>query len=242
MSDDQIMKFVEQMPDRKMKDGTGKAVQQVAKRLGIGSTKISQIRKLEKEAPPELLEQVRTGEKSVRAAYFDLTKGPGWEEAEKAKEAEKAFQRYVETETEREIDAEINAEVEAELEAEALATEPASDEKSAPQVKPETPRGPEKPAEEVPAIVIKQKPEPVLIKSVPMADYMKASVTLLAEAKMPEAAMLLVNHFIRRQKERGAFMLLLREDVRAALAGVADGAAEAVETETADKTPEELGL
>jgi type IV secretion system protein VirB4 len=77
-----LMDALRSLPGRKDRDGSGRAAAIVAGRLGVSQATVYLARKIIREGPEELVEEVRRGEISIRAAVKKLEK-----EKEKEKEA-----------------------------------------------------------------------------------------------------------------------------------------------------------
>jgi ParB family chromosome partitioning protein len=74
LTNSEIMAAARMIKDRKAKDGTGRAADILAARLGIGSSTLFQARAINKEAPEEIKEAVEKGEMSIKKGY-QKTKG-----------------------------------------------------------------------------------------------------------------------------------------------------------------------
>jgi hypothetical protein len=63
---------VKDIPDRKKKDGSGRAAAAVAEMFAVSQATVYQARRLLKNGSPELVEAVRDGTISIKAAYRKL--------------------------------------------------------------------------------------------------------------------------------------------------------------------------
>ncbi|GMO57895.1 MAG: hypothetical protein Ta2G_17840 [Termitinemataceae bacterium] len=70
----EILTAVEIMPDKKERDGKGRAAEQLAERLGVSAAHIYQAQKIINEASEEVVEAVRSGGQSIKSAYIEITK------------------------------------------------------------------------------------------------------------------------------------------------------------------------
>jgi type IV secretion system protein VirB4 len=70
----EILDAVRDFPESKNRNGAGRAAGAVAGRFGVSQATVYQARKILKLAPPALLEDVRSGRVSIKAAYGLLTK------------------------------------------------------------------------------------------------------------------------------------------------------------------------
>jgi hypothetical protein len=59
--------------EKKARDGRGRAAERLAERLGVSAALVYQARKITKEAPPEVVDAVKKGERSIKSAYGQIT-------------------------------------------------------------------------------------------------------------------------------------------------------------------------
>jgi ParB family chromosome partitioning protein len=70
----EILRAAQMIHGRKDRDGSGRAAEQLAERLGVSPATVYQARKIVMEAPEEELKAVQNGEKSIKAVYNGITK------------------------------------------------------------------------------------------------------------------------------------------------------------------------
>jgi type IV secretion system protein VirB4 len=68
----ELLDAVKDIPGRKKKDGSGRAAAAIAERFAVSQAMVYQARSLLKNGSPELIEAVRTGKLSIKAAYRKL--------------------------------------------------------------------------------------------------------------------------------------------------------------------------
>jgi ParB family chromosome partitioning protein len=69
-----ILKAAQMIKGPKVYDGTGRAAELLARRLGVSASTIYQAKKIIKEASKEDIKAVQKGEKSIKAVYGKITK------------------------------------------------------------------------------------------------------------------------------------------------------------------------
>ncbi|MDR1909502.1 MAG: hypothetical protein LBQ35_06270 [Spirochaetaceae bacterium] len=74
LTSSEILQAAQMIHGRKKKDGTGRAAEQLAERIGVSPSTIYQARKILLEAPEEELKAVQSGEKTIGAVYKQITK------------------------------------------------------------------------------------------------------------------------------------------------------------------------
>jgi type IV secretion system protein VirB4 len=70
----ELLDAVKDIPERKKKDGSGRAAAHIAERFAVSQATVYQARRLIKNGGPELIEAVRDGRISIKAAWRRLTR------------------------------------------------------------------------------------------------------------------------------------------------------------------------
>lgn len=72
LTDSEILQAVVMIKDRKARDGQGRAAEQLAERLGVSAGFLYAAKKVMRDAPPEDIQAIREGEKSISSVYRDI--------------------------------------------------------------------------------------------------------------------------------------------------------------------------
>jgi ParB family chromosome partitioning protein len=81
----EILAAAQTLEAKKTRDGTGRAAEQLAERLGVSAATVYHAQKIAREAPEEVVEAVRKGERSIRSAYEQITEKKPKKEPEAGK-------------------------------------------------------------------------------------------------------------------------------------------------------------
>jgi hypothetical protein len=65
----EILTAAQMIPERKERDGKGRAAEQLAKRINVGAATIYQAKAILKDGPEELIQAVKNGDMSIKKAY-----------------------------------------------------------------------------------------------------------------------------------------------------------------------------
>jgi len=76
LSAKEIIKAAQMIPDVRRQKGQGRIAEEIAQTLNVSPSTIYQTRKIIKEAPPEDIEAIESGEASISAVYDKLVKKP----------------------------------------------------------------------------------------------------------------------------------------------------------------------
>jgi ParB family chromosome partitioning protein len=74
LTDKEILQAAGMLKGRKNKDGTGRAAEQLAERLGVSAGFVYEARKVLREAPEEDIQAIRDGEKTINEVYSKVKK------------------------------------------------------------------------------------------------------------------------------------------------------------------------
>jgi ParB family chromosome partitioning protein len=69
----EILQAAKLLDGRKKKDGQGRQAELIAERLGLSPAYMYMAKKVVNEAPPEMLEKIKSGEQKISQAYHEIT-------------------------------------------------------------------------------------------------------------------------------------------------------------------------
>jgi ParB family chromosome partitioning protein len=73
LTTDEVLYAAKMIPDKKAKNGEGRAAEEWAKRLGINVTTIYKAKKILNEGSEELIQEVKEGKKSIKKGYSEVS-------------------------------------------------------------------------------------------------------------------------------------------------------------------------